>query len=1115
MVGIRGLKTHVWGAFGQWPGGPGGGSGRERGEWWFVNLLARYLSEVRKIRSLGSVPETSYYPPLSELLNAVGAALSPRVRCVVHPRSAGAGIPDLALFSADQIPVSGEPQPGVIPSRGVIEAKGTGEDVDKIAASKQVAKYRERYGQVLVTNLREFLLITDAGPGERFRLADSEAEFWSRADGSVDAAFVDFLKRALLSDAPLSQPKDVAWLLAYYAREARSRILGSNLEALQQLRGALEEALGITFAGDKGDNFFRSTLVQTLFYGIFSAWVLWSRRESVGQFDWRSASYELRVPMIKALFYQAADPSRLEPLGLVEVLDWAGAALNRVDREAFFTRFAADNAVQYFYEPFLEAFDPDLRKELGVWYTPREIVRYQVERVDTVLREELGVAAGLADPNVVVLDPCCGTGAYLVEVLRLIHNRLTDGGADMLALADVKRAATERVFGFEILPAPFVVAHLQLGLMMQTMGATLSEAANERVGVYLTNALTGWEGEPPQKAMIFPELLAERDAAGKVKRESKILVILGNPPYNGFAGVSVEEERSLSNAYRTVKNVPRPQGQGLNDLYVRFFRMAERRIVEGAQGKGIVCFISNYSWLDGLSFTGMRERYAEVFDRIYVDNGNGDKYRTGKVTPDGKPDPSVFSTPYNREGIQVGTAIATLVRRSPHTEDGAEILYREFWGKDKLAQIERAARDGGSGPRYTEINPPVSLGLPFSVATVGVDYVLWPNIPDLFPTSYPGIKTSRDNVVIDVDLARLKDRMNAYFSRSVSHDDMARHSPGSMEDAAKFSAVTTREHLQKRGLLPNNFVRHAYRPLDVRWLYWEPETNLIDRKRDDYFSEVSRDSWQLAAVAQNRKEFDPPQAFMGYGSLHLVERGANLFPQKLKAAPTTLFDSDAENPDGTRWNLSEQARAYLASLDAAHDTLFFHALAVLHSPAYRTENSGALRQDWPRIPLPATRDALEASAGFGRQIAALLDTETPVPGVTAPPLRDDLKTIATLTHADRPGLEDGDLAVTAGWGNQTKTGVMPGRGKVDVRPDGTLDIYLNDKVAWRGIPVDVWKYTIGGYQVMKKWLSYRELGVIGRALTIDEAREVQHMARRIAALVGMAGELDGNYARVR
>ena len=150
-----------------------------------------------------------------------------------------------------------------------------------------------------------------------------------------------------------------------------------------------------------------------------------------------------------------------------------------------------------------------------------------------------------------------------------------------------------------------------------------------------------------------------------MKQKKPVLVILGNPPYNGFAGMAVDEERGLSTAYRTTKRVRRPEGQGLNDLYVRFFRMAERRIAEKT-GRGVVCFISNYSWLDGLSFTGMRERYLEAFDAIRIDCLNGDKYRTGKTTPDGDPDPSIFSTPEDPVGIQVGTAITTLVRKADH-----------------------------------------------------------------------------------------------------------------------------------------------------------------------------------------------------------------------------------------------------------------------------------------------------------------------------------------------------------------------------------------------------------------------------------------------------------------
>ena len=347
-----------------------------------------------------------------------------------------------------------------------------------------------------------------------------------------------------------------------------------------------------------------------------------------GKFSWREAVWHLRAPVLAALFQQLAQPGRLQPLGLVEVLDWTAAALDRVDQPACFARFHAgegagqDPAVPYFYEPFLEAFDPELRKQLGVWYTPSEVVRYMVARVDRALKDDLGIPDGLAAENVYVLDPCCGTGAYLAEVLRRIAANLEGRGLGALAGARVKQAATGRVFGFEIMPAPFVVAHLQVGLTMQDLDAPLADDGTERAGVFLTNALTGWEPRAT-KPLPFPKLEEERDRAERVKQDTPILVILGNPPYNGFAGVAVEEERELSDAYRTARRVRRPEGQGLNDLYVRFFRMAERRIAEKT-GQGIVCFISNYSWLDGLSFTGMRERYLEAFDtvRIPVESGH-------------------------------------------------------------------------------------------------------------------------------------------------------------------------------------------------------------------------------------------------------------------------------------------------------------------------------------------------------------------------------------------------------------------------------------------------------------------------------------------------------------
>ena len=508
--------------------------------------------------------------------------------------------------------------------------------------------------------------------------------------------------------------------------------------------------------------------------------------------------------MLRALFQQLSNPGQMEPLGLVEVLDWAAAALDRVAREAFFERFDEGEAVQYFYEPFLEAFDPALRKQLGVWYTPSEVVRYMVARVDMALKDDLGIADGLAAENVYVLDPCCGTGAYVSEVLRRIADNLQDSGLGTLVGARVKQAATNRVFGFEIMPAPFVVAHLQVGLTMQALDAPLSEDETERAGIFLTNALTGWE-PTVQKPLPFPELEEERDRAKRVKQDTPVLVILGNPPYNGYAGMAVDGERELSTAYRTTRLVRRPEGQGLNDLYLRFFRMAERRITEKT-GQGVVCFISNYSWLDGLSFTDMRERYLREFDAIRIDSLNGDKYRTGKVAPDGSPDPSIFSTPGDPVGIQVGSAITMLVRKVDHTPADT-VGFRNLWGQAKREELAGTAQDEPD-TLYDEFEPNLPLGLPFAPVAFSRDWQDWPTLPELFPASFPGVKTSRDPFLVDVDLDRLKAHVADYFDTNLSHEEITRRYPVVMKATGRFDARSVRSELLDRGS-PNEAVSSA------------------------------------------------------------------------------------------------------------------------------------------------------------------------------------------------------------------------------------------------------------------------------------------------------------------
>ena len=1112
-----------------------------------VAAVEDYFDDLRKIKtSGGGTAETSYYPPLTNLLNAVGGSLKPRVFCISQLTQQGADHPDFGLFAAKQVS-KGQPKLGQLPESGVVEVKPASDDAWLTATGTQVSKYWGLYRLVLVTNTRDFVLMgkdADGNPArlETFRLAESAADFDKELQhprafaNRAGPALAEYLARALSHRAALAEPRDLARLLASYARDGLARVEASgDAPSLNAVRSALEETLGVNFEGERGAAFFRSTLVQTLFYGIFSAWVLWGRQSPApkGPFDWHDSAQLLRVPVIRELFWQLSNPGQLRPLGLTEILDWTAAALDRVDRKAFFAKFNEGEAVPYFYEPFLEEFDPALRKQLGVWYTPAEVVRYMVARVDRALKDDLGIEDGLAAENVYVLDPCCGTGAYLAETLRRIAANLQSKGLGALAGAQVKKAATERVFGFEIMPAPFVVAHLQVGLTMQDLDAAFSDDGQERAGVFLTNALTGWDKEtgeePKQLQMFMPELMEERDRADQVKRDTPVLVILGNPPYNGLAGMAVGEEEELKQAYKTTKQVKKPEGQGLNDLYVRFFRMAERRIAEKT-GRGVVCFISNYSWLDGLSFTGMRERYLEAFDTIRIDNLNGDKYKTGKTTPDGKPDPSIFSIPGDPVGIQVGTAIATMVRKADHSP-AESVGFRHLWGQPKLSALSESA-EKESAALYHTIEPSLPLGLPFADIAVNRHWTEWPSLPDLFPKHFSGVQTKRDAFLIDTEEDKLRERVSDYFNPAFNNSEIAAKYPAAMHSSSGFvvsnAQLVRNSILHRGGPINENFIRHSYRPFDTRWLYWEAGHGLLGRPVPEYKQHIFVGNSWLVTPRRSQGEWSPPLKTAHIGDINQVTGSSSYIPAWLRndqqGGQQTMLD---DNEEQRRPNLSARAQAYLDLLGLRAEDLFHHALAVLHNPAYREGNAGALQMEWPRIPLPGWPNgnatgaaaALADSAARGRELAALLDPETPVPGVTSGTLRPEFAAIAVPSTADGHNMNNDDYALTAGWGHfGTGDAVMPGTGRSVARDytpperealsdaagalgDSTLDIHLNGNARWSNVPAAVWTYKLGGYQVLKKWLSYREHKVLGRNMHPEEVEHFMHTARRIAAIL--------------
>lgn len=1148
-----------------------------------MGALRDYLQGLAGIRATGeAVEETSYYGQLETLLNAVGGDLSPAVMCVLTTRNRGAGVPDGGLFIVSHA-VRGAGRDALVarvPERGVMEVKGPGKDVRQVAHSQQVRKYLARYGKVLVTTYREFLVVRlseDGQPvvGEAFALADDEAGFWalasaaSRVSAERESEFDSYLKRVLLGDAPLSQAADLAWFLAAYAREARKRLDqadAKHLNSLATLRSALEDGLGLRFEGAKGEEFFRSALVQTLFYGVFAAWVVWHESQPPGgrqRFSWKSAQWTLTIPMVRVLFQQLATPASL-PVGLDEVLDWTEDALARVDRTLFFRTFEAGSAVQYFYEPFLEAYDPDLRRQLGVWYTPPEVVRYMVARVHRALQEDLGLELGLADKNVHVLDPCTGTGSFLVETIETIGRVLEARDGDALVAQDAKTAALSRVHGFELLPAPFVIAHLNVGLALERLGAPLT--SEERAKVYLTNALTGWVETDEHPRLPFPEFEEERDAATGVKRDEPILVILGNPPYNGFAGVSGKEEGNLVEPYkRGLADEPWEITKNkLDDLYIRFFRVAERRIAEQT-GKGIVCFISNFSWLGDPSAVLMREGLISKFDRLYVDNLNGDSRETGKKTPQGLPDPSVFSTRLNPAGIQVGTAITLLVRQDPHDSDAFEGRYRDFWGADKRAQLQELLHEDGTDRDYTALLPAKENWYRLRPWSPRQGYEKWPAIPDLASTDpLLGLNENRSEALISADRVQLLERMAHYLDPDIAISDLDERVKALTQTWARFDPLKVRSQLLAGSPYdPEKAVRYCVKPFDMRWAYVDTASKLWNESRRELVHAATLGSDFLLLRRRAPRALDGAAFLLSRCLIdqHVMHKDAYVIPfylatQSRSSKPAeadgaaALFDLEEATSAGPGWrpNLSEFALDYLAAMgvtdthtsQSSAQLIWQHILAVGYSPLYLEENGDAIRHDWPRAPLPSTSDQLMSSAQLGRRIADLLDIDTDLSATGAAITAAVRRVIAYVARTDGKPLapQAGDLTVTAGWATeQTRTQksgavsriVMPGRGRIELRERTeterealsaeerellgaeVADVYLNERVCWRGVPQAVWDFKIGGFQVLRKWLSYREKIILGRDLTAAEVRQFTSICHRLTELVLLGPRLDENY----
>ena len=821
-------------------------------------------------------------------------------------------------------------------------------------------------------------------------------------------------------------------------------------------------------------------------------------------------------------------------------------------------------AITYFYEPFLKAFDPQLREDLGVWYTPPEIVRYQVRRIHDLLRTELGRPRGLADPDVVVLDPCCGTGAYLLEVARCIAEDLRRDGDDTVVGIELLRAFEERIIGFEILTAPFAVAQLQLYILLADLGVKLPEG--HRLSVFLTNALTGWHEQGNIK-LNFPEMREEFDASQAVKHDARIIVVLGNPPYDRFAGVAQAEEAELVAHYKGIELVadlgkdrkprldefgrPRKKQRGksllfeefgvrkqlLDDLYVRFYRLAEERIGEAAE-HGIVSFISNSSFLTGRSHPRMRRSLLSSFQRVWIDNLNGDKFRTGKVIPEGLPgegtaDQSSFTTDYDAHGIQPGTAIVTWLKLPGATASGAgaEVRYRDFWGLARrkraslLASLPNGVSEGDADtPVYRRISPSQENRWRLSPHSQEPGYESWPGIDELFPASFQGVNHNRgvEGTIIDSEKASLRERVRSYLGAE-SFDGAAAFAPGIAKSRARYDPERVWRNLRgSGGFSESKLLPFLAFPFDERWIYYEAGYKWLNEARPEFGANVPNNEFLIAVPEPRKASETRPLYATTLVNLHVHERGSVVVPRET-GGDDLLADRDANLSEGA-WRVF---RGHFGrSGERRHDDarglvgdLLRVTLAVLHAPAYQADHRSALSADWAHVPVPKDRTVFASLVRFGDAIARLLnaqgDAQEMVRNVLGEPAAVAL---APIRKMDGSALRPDDLLVTINyWGG--------GKGRWVPRPftadeeqheawgDRTGDLYISEEVFFANVPELVWRYQLGGYPVLKKWLGYRQSNRRdGQPLTTGERRWFRSIVQRIAAVLALGPDIDALYS---
>lgn len=1039
--------------------------------------MKAYIDSLNKQFLKGNSTEHSYRPFLITLINSLSSC-----HATNEPKRRECGAPDIVV-EKNNVAI------------GFFETKDIIKSIEKEKKTEQIERYKSSLTNFIVTNYLEFTWFVYGKEVQSVKIGEIK-----RGKIVIDENEIQSLSKLLTvflsqKHPTISSSKELAFKMAQSAQLIKHSIF----KALQSedkggsLRYQLDGFKQVLLPNLDGKGF-ADMYAQTICYGLFAARVNSNSKD----FSRKNAAYDLPKtnPFLRKMFSYIAGPDLDNRI--TWILDDFAELLNCANISAIIEEFTKNakhkDPIIHFYEDFLEEYDPSLRKLRGVFYTPEPVVEFITNSINKILINEFKITDGIANKDkvdingkdvhkVLLLDPAVGTGTFLQKVIEKTHEQFS--GQKGMWSSYVSEHLLPRLFGFEILMAPYSIAHMKLGFKLAETGYDFK--SDERLNVFLTNTLE--EIVKTESLMPFTKWLTEEaSAANYVKKDLPILVVFGNPPYSGISsnkgkwivdllkGKLPDGESTLS--YFEAEGEPLGEKKTwLQDDYVKFIRWAQHRIDQ--TGSGVLAFITNHGFIDNKTFRGMREKLLMSFSQVYTLDLHGNSNK-GEVDPNGEKDENVFD-------IQQGVSINIFIKKDGHKGLG-EIFHHEIYGsrESKYDWLEKNDIESVEWKKVKKQSP--HFYFKHVKESASDFYMKWPKLDEVMTANISGIVTSRDDLVIDMYQEALVSRMYDFVDEEYSDSEIRKKFNLKENYAWRLSKarVDLKKHVFKKNL--NEYVKPIlYRPFDRRKIFFND--SVVWRTRGDVMLQLlDRENIALIASGQTKNKWNVfvTDCLAGHKTCASYDIN-NIFPLYIYPIGQLELDTfhhfkageNERRPNFTQAFIDEFSSGIELDFnsdgegDLVHrfgpEDLFNYMYAIFYSDLYIKDFGDNLKRNYPRIPLCNNLSIFRSLVRLGKQ---LVDSH-------------NLKR--------QPDSKIGKFPIVGGNTIENiKYSKEKGR------------IYINDIQFFEGVESDVWSFCFGGYQVCEKWLKDRK----GLDLNYDELNYYLYMIRSVRDTILISKKID-------